>query len=569
MTESTGVIPVGGTAGAADALEVLRQRELDRRVALAAARARGERPPLRARDGSPATRPSTEPSVTVQVPEGFASAGAWSEAVTFTRRVLNGTASGAGPANSLTARQLAAEVVSAATVLAPLDGIAVLAEAGTHGIPVLEPSGAARARALLANTPDAAPGPAGSAWQVYQDERAVNEFHVSESRQKALLAVLPLPLLDDFIDEEWITAVPEPDGSARAVYLRARLAPTALSEEELSELDWSLERERRTAGPGVDPGDDWPSSWQLLHRLRRADAQAVTEDWSGLRPEVRRLLDELREAHRTGQVSQDLADDRSLWLLLERLVPEGRSRSRPFTGWLGVRRMLRAVRHLHRAELLGETARAEQMRAAAGSCADRLDHGPQSVRWEARNVRAYLTAASDPGLALSCLTLDAESRPPQLQELGQSTAHALQRNRRFLESRPRSERNGPLNPYLVLGADDASPDWKQSWRALRRELDESGKVAVNQAKDLIEAAQRASLELARFTLPLAPQRWQVPPGTSQRLALPPEPMPRQTEPPSERDRAWARQAAAREIVGSAEDFVSRSPGHRPAESSSS
>ncbi|MFE7558646.1 hypothetical protein [Kitasatospora sp. NPDC057500] len=468
---------------------------------------------------------------------------------------------------TLTAHQLAAEVVHAASALEPVGGVSVLAEAGSHGIPVLGQLGAIRARALMAHTPRAVLGAAGGAWQVYQDEQSINEFHVPANRQKALLSVLPLSLLDDFVDEGWITAIPEPDGSSRTVYLRARLAPDTLSDDELSQLDWPLERERRAADSVEGPGDDWPRSWHLLHRLRQADAWAVEEEWVGLPPDVRKLLDGLCEVRRTGQVSEDLAADRSLWLLLERLAPGSRSGSRQFTGWLGVRRMLRAVRHAQHAGLRGETERAEQMRAAARECADRLDHGPQTVRWEARNVRAYLLAASDPGKALRCLALDAESRPPRFQELGESTAHSLQRNRRFLEGRPASGRNGPLNPYLVLGVEDASPDWKQSWRTLRRELDESGKVAVNQAKDAIEAAQRGNLELARFALPLAPHRWLVPPGTSQRLDLPPEPMPRRTEPPSETDRAWARQAAAREIVDSAVDRLSRPSGPRPAESS--
>ncbi|WP_431681294.1 hypothetical protein [Kitasatospora sp. KL5] len=566
MAESTGVIYGGGATGPADELEELRRRELARRRALAEARERGERPALRSgRGASPAAAERRHGPVgsvaadPVRVPEGFADAGAWAEALAFARRVLGGPPPDASPAPDLIARQLAAEIIRAASQLAPVAGVAVLTEADGHGIPVLDPPAAARARALLAGTPAVVPGAAGSAWQVYQDEQSIDEFHISETRQKALLSVLPLAVLDDFVDEEWITAVPEPDGSPQAVYLRARLAPDTLTDEELSQLDWPLERERRTAGTGTEPGPDWPDSWRLLSRLQQADAGAVTEEWFGLPQGVRKLLDELREVRRTGYVSQDLAADRSLWLLLERLAPDGRGGSRQFTGWLSVRRMLRAIRHAHRAGLHGETERAERMRAAAWESADRLEHGPQTVRWEARNVRAYLLAADDPGRAASWLELDAESRPPRFRELGESAAHSLQRNRRYLKSGPRSERNGPLNPYLVLGVEDASPDWKQSWRRLRRELDESGNVAVNQAKDAIEAAERGQGEVARFVLPLAPHRWAVPPGVSRLLELPAEPMGRLTEPPSEADRAWAREAAAREIIEAAAGLLSQPP----------
>ena len=124
----------------------------------------------------------------------------------------------------------------------------------------------------------------------------------------------------------------------------------------------------------------------------------------------------------------------------------------------------------------------------------------------------------------------------------------LRKNRSFLDGRPHGERDQPLNPYLVLGVADGDGDWKKAWRALRKELDDGGRVRINRAKDMIEKAEREQQDVLRFAVPLAPQRWSDPVGTSHRLELPPEPLRRLTDPPTDSDRAWSRAEAAREII---------------------
>lgn len=551
---------------AADGLEALRQRELARRAALQAARARGERPavirsaPAQALNGDgdgPAeprpdgTDPVTTTEKTVQaprIPEGFADQEAWVRALAFAQRALPARTPGAPSVGELPARLLASAALEAVAQLEPVEGVALLVNADGHGLPVAEPAVAARARALLENHPLVLAGEAQTSWQIYQDEQRVREYKIPATRQKALLSVLPLPLLDDFIDEEWITAAPEPDGSPRTAYLRARLAPETLSDTELSLLGWRLERERREAGPGSEPGPDWPDAWRLLWRLQQRDARAVDEEWPALPRTVRGLLDELRAVRETGLVPRDLAADQALWPLLECLAPEARSDSKQFHGWLAVRRLLRALRHVHRAQIHGDHELAEAQRQTARDLAGRLAYASQPVRWEAQNIRAYLLAPTDPAEGAACLTHDAESHLPRQNELGEQAVATLISNRAFLEQRRPSDRDRPVNPYLILGVEDGSPDWKQSWRALRRELDESGRIMANQAKDAIEAAQREDKDTWRLTVPLAPGRWTAPASVSHRLDLPAQPVERATEPPTESDRQWARTAAAHEII---------------------
>jgi hypothetical protein len=426
-----------------------------------------------------------------------------------------------------------------------------------HGLDVFNGRLDDRARALLEDKPLPLLGEPGSMWQIYQDDRRLMETNLPAPRQRVLLARLPRPLLDDYIDEEWIGAVPERDGTSRAAYFRARLDPASLTDEEMDLLAWPLERERREAGPGTEPGRDWPQDWRLLVRLQANDAKAIAEEWTDLLPPTQKLLEALREVRRTGEAPDDLVADERLWVLLERIHPRVHSASnKRFNGWIGVRALIRAVRQMHRALLHGDDETAEQRRTAALTMAAKLRHHPQPMRWEAQNVQAYLRADREMTESLKLLEQDAEGRPPVRDQLGGGAMATLWKNRGFLEDRPCGERDQPLNPYLVLGVPDGTDDWKRAWRALRKELDDSGRVRINRVKDVIEKAEREQQEVPRFAVPLAPHRWKDPIGTSHRLELPPEPLQRLTEPPTDSDRTWSRSEAAREIITKAAERLS-------------
>ncbi|GGR75596.1 hypothetical protein GCM10010236_32890 [Streptomyces eurythermus] len=562
----TSGIPLGAGQEEQAHLEELRQREIARRLALRQARAQsrtaGEGPRVVQATGGPVpavrpkARPEREPDLPEPVPAGFAGREAWERARAFAASVLPDAAK--AETAMLSAQELARAVVDAASRKDdPVDGVSVLVMAQDHGLDVLHGRFADRARALLADKPLPLLGEPGSMWQIYQDERRLMETDLSAPRQRALLAKLPRPLLDDYIDEEWIGAVPECDGTSRAAYFRARLDPASLTDEEMDLLAWPLERERREAGPGTEPGRDWPQDWRLLVRLQAGDARAVTEEWTDLLPPTQKLLDALREVRRTGEAPDDLLADERLWVLLERIHSSVRSTTnKRYNGWIGVRTLIRAVRQMHRALLHGDEETAEQRRRAALTMAARLRHHSQPVRWEAQNVQAYLRAGQEIAESLRLLEQDVEGRPPVWEQLGGGTMATLRRNHGFLGDRSGGERDQPLNPYLVLGVPDGAVDWKKVWRALRKELDDSGRARINRAKDMIEKAERQQQEVPRFAVPLAPHRWADPVGTSHRLELPPEPLPRLTEPPTDSDRAWSRTEAAREIITRATEHLS-------------
>jgi len=561
----TAGIPLGAGQDAQARLEELRQREIARRLALR--RARAQRAPgeaLRAVEavGGPAPvvppqkQPEPEPVMPQPVPEGFADREAWERARSFVEIVLPDALK--AEIATLSAQKLAQAAADVASRQDdPVAGVSLLVMAQDHGLDVFSGQLDDRARALLEDKPLPLLGEPGSIWQIYQDDRRLMETNLPAPRQRALLARLPRPLLDDYLDEEWIGAVPERDGTSRAAYFRARLDPASLTDEEMDLLAWPLERERREAGPGTEPGRDWPQDWRLLVRLQAGDAKAIAEEWTDLLPPTRKLLDALREVRRTGEVPDDLVADERLWVLLERIHPSVRSATnKGFNGWIGVRTLIRAVRQMHRALLHGDDETAEQRKRAALTMAARLRHHSQPVRWEAQNVWAYLRAGKEVKESLELLERDAEGRPPARGQLGAGTVATLRKNRSFLEDRPLGERDQPLNPYLMLGVPDREDDWKKAWRALRKELDDSGRVRINRAKDMIEKAEREQQEVPRFAVSLAPHRWSDPAGTSHRLELLPEPLQRLTEPPTDSDRVWSRTEAAREIITRATERLS-------------
>jgi hypothetical protein len=561
----TAEIPRGAGQDEQARLEELRQREIARRIALRQARAQG-RPggdvPQTEAAGSPAAvvppqkQPAPEPVMPQPVPEGFADREAWERARSFVELVLPDALK--AETGTLSAQKLARASADAASRQDdPVAGVSLLVMAQDHGLDVFDGRLDERPRALLEDKPLPLLGEPGSIWQIYQDDRRLMETNLPPPRQRVLLAKLPRPLLDDYIDEEWIGAVPERDGTSRAAYFRARLDPASLTDEEMDLLAWPLERERREAGPGTEPGRDWPQDWRLLVGLQGNDAKAIAEEWTDLLPPTQKFLDALREVRRTGEVPDDLVADERLWVLLERIHPSVRSASnKKFNGWIGVRTLIRAVRQMHRALLRRDDETAEQRRRAALTMAARLRHHSQPVRWEAQNLHAYLRAGQEITESLKLLEQDAEGRPPVWDQLGGGAVATLRKNRSFLEDRPSGERDQLLNPYLVLGVPDGADDWKRAWRALRKELDDSGRVRINRAKDMIEKAEREQQEVFRFAVPLASHRWKDPTGTSHRLELPAEPLQRLTQPPTDSDRAWSRTEAAREIITRATERLS-------------
>ncbi|MGQ5649902.1 hypothetical protein ACUJ8H_07535 [Streptomyces sp. EKR5.2] len=567
--------PADGRSAAAPTREELIERERQRRLALIAARSSGsptaiehvdeDRRPRQlqqpqdaavSKAGVPARRPFP-----AAVPDGYGSEPAWQAAQQAARTVAAAARAAGHPAPQLeraaadtAADQLARLVVAAVLPLAPTTAVRMLAEAAGAVGALLPPGHAVRARALLAGDPGqvaagygSAPGSgADAAWQVYADYMRLTQYgRVPAEDQQRLAQLLPLPVVDDLVDDGHLALRAVPEDGDRRLYLQARLTPSQVDTEGLRGLGWTEEQARR----------------EFRLRLARGDT-AVLQEAHGLTDEQVSLAADLAHVHSTGRIPPELSAKRWLWPALERLAPQAPvnlRRDKAFGSWFVVRRMHRALRAAHREQLLKDPKRADSLLKHARNEAHALRDIWTPGSWEAKNLLAYLLVLSPAGdesydEALDAISPAAQGRGLREDQLPGAGRTHLEHNRTVLRQLQRHrEDDHVLNPYLVLGVADSAPEqvWKEKWRALRRALDDDGEAAVNQAKDAIQALERGRAPVEPFLVPLMPQRWANPAAEAAASGAGAPPMPRRTPAPTQQERDYARDQAARAIIRAA------------------
>lgn len=491
------------------------------------------------------------------LPPGFASQEHWQQAVEAAGVIASAAREAGHPSvalererHRLTADALARAAVEAVRSLAPCDGVRLLWEAQRAHIPVLPDDQAARARLLLEGSPDQEPdgripgtwepeSETEQAWRRYAAYERLRYSTIGADAQRELLGYLPLSVVDDLIDAGRLTARAVPQTGPHRLYLQARLTPWDVDHDGLRELGWHSELARR----------------EFRARLAAGDISVLDQE-AGLTRGQRELATALKRVRGSGQVTPGLAEKRWLWCALERLAPQtpvNLRRDKAFGSWLLIRRIQRALRLAHQAQIRGEDQKHETMLRAAWNDATALQNSWTTAGWEARNVIAYLLvlqSADSPHCeeALHVLNPDASSGMREDRLPGQAR-NRLENNRDVLRQLMRQhDRSHVLNPYLVLGVADGSTDWKSRWRELRRTLDMDGEALVNEAKDAIDALERGRASVRLFALPLMPESWAPPhvepshPGSGGPV------LPRSTAPATEDERQFARREAAAAIV---------------------
>ncbi|MFF4829393.1 hypothetical protein ACFY20_42120 [Streptomyces sp. NPDC001312] len=363
--------------------------------------------------------------------------------------------------------------------------------------------------------------------------------------QQRLAQCLPLPVVDDLVDDGHLAVKAVPEDGDRRLYLQARLAPSQVDLEDLHGLGWTEEQARR----------------EFRIRLARGDV-AVLDEARGLTDEQLRLAADLAQARATGRIPSELSARRWLWPALERLAPQAAvnlRRDKAFGSWYVVRRMHRALRAAHREQLLRDHKRADALLKRAQNDANALRDIWTPGSWEAKNLLAYLLVLNPTGdqpydEALEVISPVAPGRGLREDQLPGAGRTHLEHNRTVLRQLQRHrEDDHLLNPYLVLGVPDDAPTqvWKERWRALRRALDDDGEAAVNQAKDAIQARERGRAPAEPFLVPLMPQRWANPAAGAAATGAGAPPMPRRTAAPTQQERDYARDQAARGVIRAA------------------
>ncbi|MGW4436065.1 hypothetical protein ACWELO_09935 [Streptomyces sp. NPDC004596] len=491
------------------------------------------------------------------LPAGFESEERWQEATAAAARIAStvrgaGHPSGAleGGIHRLVAGGLARVVVEAVRPLPPGEAVRLLSEAHQAGIPVLAGDQAVRTRLLLTGLPNQeSPGRVPDegklesdterAWRLYAASERLRYSSVTAHEQQELVEYLPLPVVDDLIDAGRLTARAVPSGGPRRLYLQARLSPWEVDQDGLRELGWHSELTRR----------------DFYARLTEGDLSVLAQD-SELSSSQRELAAALRRARDSGQVPADLADRRWLWAALERLAPQtpvNVRRDKTFGPWLLVRRIHRALRLAHQAQIRREDQKYETMLRAAWNDATALQGSWTAAGWEARNALAYLLVLQGADGSRYEEALDALSPGPasgmREDRLPGPARHRLETNRDVVRQLARQrDKSHLLNPYLVLGVPDGASDWKSRWRALRRTLDMDGEALVNEAKDGIDALERGRASVPLYALPLMPDRWTQPQAVPSEHRSGALPLPRRSSPPSDAEAQFARERAAAAIV---------------------
>ncbi|WP_345680218.1 hypothetical protein [Yinghuangia aomiensis] len=574
-------------------VEQLRERERLRRAERALARARGELPPLDAerRAGKTArilAPPAAPPVAVFSHARPSATAAIPARLVAVLQRLATdvGDSDVFGDLGSATDEPRLVDVVSCIELLPPLHGVEYLIELTHAGLPVLDTGTLTRAEGLTAGRADFDGVESTSAWALFTAWLAARGGEALPTWACLRLAgELPLNLLDDLVEADWL----HPDDARtlvqkgtealpadRAVYLTARIAPALLSDTDVADLGWDDETRRRrfTSGERLAPPSEGHDTWSILSSFRDGETSVLrSEPTAALRPGVADLVGRLRRCTSNCSVLSDLAADKGLWGLLEKLLPPGQvlSADSEFTAWAAVRRMYRILADAHVDALLAADGGAAAFGAASVQA---MALRSESTRWwqqradrEARCVQAYLgylDATSDNGERLRHAKTQLDQirpkrrpreRPGRQRGAPPEYLARVSANVDLLDhlqhvGRPRDV----LNPYLALGVphDSDASDWRSAWRFLRQTVPTEWIEEINAAKDRIqrrEDARRKNESAPElYAFPLEPFRWRAPSVVSPWFRPQAEPLRRRSGVSTGADVRRLAEDAAHEII---------------------
>ncbi|MGW2641541.1 hypothetical protein [Streptomyces sp. NPDC001348] len=477
-------------------------------------------------------------------------------------------------------RAVAAEAVELLGRMTALPALGCLLDLAAGGLPVLVEDDRVRAEAIRSGrvpAPQTAPE-AVDAWQLHLEAlEAQGRAVLSTASWQRLVERLPLPVVDDLIDQGGLRVndAPHiwPEQTERVRYVRARLDPGRLDDDDVEALDWQDEECRRAlaAGGTVQPVDGRHDEWSLRSALLSGDISVLDTIRSAECEELPRdladLVLSLQRIRRGGGVDNRLGHDRSLFGLLEDCLPGGRlvSGGTAFHHWAGTRRLYRLLDDMHWAmacepQETERVVRAILQQAAALRNPESRGTAGAADR-EARAVQAYLAYLYarpgerdrlDQGVGLLEEILKRGGR-----RRGGVDGEPRRRMRALSELlqalRFKGKPHDVLNPYFALCVEHGSSEWGQGWRDLRRQVPPEQLEYINGAKDRIrriETARRLGDDgEALYELPLNEEFLWVPDVRGELLHPAPRPLARRTPPSTEQEKSWTADQAAQEIIG--------------------
>ncbi|MCX5581973.1 cytochrome c [Streptomyces erythrochromogenes] len=379
-----------------------------------------------------------------------------------------------------------------------------------------------------------------------------------------LLPWAPLTVLDDLVDRGGLLAEDTPwmaRDAREALYLRARLAPEKITEEEASTLGWQgfLRRQSFLRGEPLtrqEPDD----VWDLLYDVVLDGDLSVFDALDAALPRTQQIeLRDLKSGALSGQWPTAFGEDPGLWRLMAALwepretVDAGRS---TFYALVAVQRAYDAAKTGD----LEAAARQAQSLARGGSNSRRI---AAELVQEGCALAAYAAAvqsenAESPS-ARDKLLDSAEKYAEMAAAHGSSVA---ERNLRLLRAWRETKRNNRgrfSNPFLEIGLDHGADAWEERCREVfrRHEGDTRAQSALNMAEERIRGALRSEAGWDVFyQLPLDPSRYLMPSQVPEHLVPPVEALTRRTPVTSGGELETIRARAAVELL---DDFRSTAP----------
>ncbi len=378
-----------------------------------------------------------------------------------------------------------------------------------------------------------------------------------------LVGGAPLAVIDDLIDRRGLLAEDEP-WKARAeeerLYLRARLKPETITNEEAERLGWQdcLRRQAFLRGEMLirqEPDD----VWDLLYDVLLDGDVASLDALDAALPRAQQIeLRDLKSGAVSGQWPPNMGEDCGLWRLMatlwkpRELVDAKRS---PFYALVAANRAC-------------DLARAGEMDTAIGQALSLTRSGrgrkiPVDLAQEGYAIAAYAAVGQSERLESTTgrdkLLDSAEEYAEKAAELGGVVA---ERNRRLLRAWRDTRRNnrGPFtNPFLEVGLDHGAEEWEERCREIfrQREGDTKGQSALNLAEERIRCALRDEAGPDVFyQLPLDPARYVMPSQVPQHIVPPMGGLPRRTSGTSGGELEAIRARAAIELL---DDFRTTAP----------
>ncbi|MCG3039789.1 hypothetical protein L7D48_04260 [Streptomyces sp. S1A] len=368
-----------------------------------------------------------------------------------------------------------------------------------------------------------------------------------------VLSWAPLSVVDELVEHGGLLAEDEPWRSrdeAEALYLRARLAPTAVTRQEAERLGWDSYLRRCDFLNGGTPLRREPEDvWDLLYDVVVDGDLSSIDALDAALPRAQQIeLRNIRSGALTGQWSLETVADRGLWLLMSTLWQPGGPVDPTRSAFHALIALNRAYDLVKSGDL---EAAARQARSFTGEDGTGRNV-PAPLLAEAYTIAAY-TAAVEGSLAA------AEEHARKAAERGGDIA---ERNLALVlawRATTKNDRGPVTNPFLEIGLDHGSTRWEQHCREIfvQREGDQAGQARLNQAEDRIRGALRSDAGWdVFFQIPLDHSRYVMPTAVPRQLIPPLEPLPRRTSVTSGADLEAIRARAAVELI---DDFRTTAP----------